>query len=124
MKKILVVDDDLAIQEILSKIITEKTDFKVFAAEDGEVALDQIENDPPDLILLDVILPRINGLAFLMLLRKMESAKNIPVIFMSGQMVDENFKKESIELGAVDFIEKPFKHSLLLEKINSILSTD
>jgi len=119
MKKILVVDDSFAIQEIITYYFTKHTDYKVISAEDGEIGLDQVENDPPDIIILDVILPRINGLAFLSELRKIEGAKNIPVIMISGKMFDDAIKEEGFSLGAIDFLEKPINLSALHERINA-----
>ena len=81
-----------------------------------------MKNDPPDLIILDVIMPRINGLALLKDLKKMDTARDIPVILISGIMNDEITKKEGLALGAVDFIEKPLDLQYLLDKVNSILS--
>lgn len=124
MKRILIVDDEVELQNLLSVYITEKTEYKVYTAEDGEIALDQMKNTVPDLIILDVMLPRINGIAFLKDLRKMEETKDIPVILMSGIMVDEGFKEEGFILGAVDYIEKPLDLEYLVERINSILSPE
>ena len=115
MKTILCVEDDLAIQEIISDYFSMKTSYKVVTAEDGEIALDQISNSPPDLILLDVVLPRINGLAFLQDIRRIESAKDIPVIFISGEMIDETDKELGLKLGAVAYFEKPIDFPELLK---------
>ena len=122
MKKILVVDDSITIQKVITKFFLKRTSYKIITAEDGEIALDQVKNDPPDFIILDIVLPRINGIAFLRDLRKMETTKNIPVILISGEMVDEGIKKEGLALGAVDFIEKPMDMQYLLDKVNSFLS--
>ena len=122
MKTILCVEDDLAIQEIISDYFSMKTSYKVVTAEDGEIALDQISNSPPDLILLDVVLPRINGLAFLQDIRRIESAKDIPVIFISGEMIDETDKELGLKLGAVAYFEKPIDFPELLKTVNSILA--
>src|SRR4030042_270202 len=107
MKKILLIDDDLSVQQTISDFFHLRSSYKVYTAEDGEIALDQISHDPPDLILLDILLPRINGLAFLSDLRKSKKAKNIPVICMSGQMVDDEDKKVGYDLGAIDYLLKP-----------------
>lgn len=124
MKKILVVDDSITIQKMISDFLSERTSYKIITAEDGEIALDQVKNDTPDLIILDVILPRINGIAFLSLLRRMKNTKNIPVILISGEMADEGIKKEGLALGAVDYIEKPMDMQYLLDKVNSFLSPE
>ena len=123
-EKNLVVDDSITIQKIISDFLSERTSYKIITAEDGEIALDQVKNDTPDLIILDVILPRINGIAFLSLLRRMKNTKNIPVILISGEMADEGIKKEGLALGAVDYIEKPMDMQYLLDKVNSFLSPE
>ncbi|MFC1490100.1 response regulator transcription factor [Candidatus Latescibacterota bacterium] len=124
MKKILVVDDDPAVQRMVSEYLLKITPFKVFIAEDGEVALDIVKNNPPDFIILDVILPKINGLAFIRDLRKIKNAENIPVILMSGEMVDDGIRQEGLSLGVVDYILKPMDMKYLIEKINSFLSPE
>jgi len=121
MKKILVVDDSIAIQKVITKYFSERSTYQILTAEDGVIALDLVKNNRPDLIILDVILPRINGLAFLCDIRRMETAKNIPVIMISGIMINEEFKKEGLASGEADFIEKPFKMKYLFEKVNSLL---
>lgn len=124
MQRILLVDDDIGIQEAVSQYFSLKSSYQIITAEDGEIALDQIKNNTPDFIILDILLPRINGLALLYDLRKIERAKKIPVIFISGRMIDEEFKKECLALGAVDYFEKPFQMSALLERVKSILQQD
>jgi len=121
MKKILVVDDSITVQKLITKYFSERSTYKIFTAEDGEIALDLLQNDSPDLIILDIILPRINGLAFLYEIRRMETARNIPVIMISGTMIDEEFKKEGLASGAAEFIEKPLNMKYLFEKVNSFL---
>ena len=122
MKTILLVEDDLSVQETISDYFRARTSYRIIAAEDGEIALDQINNSSPDLILLDVLLPRINGLALLQDIRKNDKAKDIPVVFISGEMIDEADKKLGLEFGAVAYFEKPLDFHELLDKVNSILS--
>ena len=78
--------------------------------------------EKPDLILLDVVLPQISGIALFKMLQKNEDTKNIPVIFMTGVFIDDVFKKEGIEMGAVDYVLKPLDFDGLLAKIDSVLS--
>ena len=124
MKKILLVEDNLDVQKVLSEYFLLKTPYKIYTAEDGEVALDIIKNDPPDFIILDVILPKINGLAFIRYLRKIEHARNIPVILMSGEMVDDGIRQEGLSLGVVDYLLKPMDLENLLATVNSYLSPE
>ena len=122
MKKILLVDDDLDVQKLLSELFIRNTSYKVFTAEDGEVALDMVKNDPPDFIILDVVLPKINGLAFIRYLRSIEHTADIPVILVSGEMVDNSIKQEGVALGVVDYLLKPLNLEKLLATVNSYLA--
>ncbi len=124
MKTILIVDDNPDVQETISSFIKSFTNYSVLAVEDGEEALDIVTVNKPDLILLDMMLPRIGGIALYKDLRKMEITKDTPVIFMSGQMKHNVFKKEGIEMGAVDYITKPFDFEYLLNKIKELLGDE
>jgi len=122
MKKILVVDDDVNLSEAIAHYLTNKTDYKIIVAEDGDVAWDLIQMEAPDLILLDVVLPQISGIALFKMLQQNEKMKDTPVLFMTGVFIDDVFKKEGIEMGAMDYILKPFSFKDLLGKVNTILS--
>lgn len=122
MQVILIVDDDPNILEILSDLINENTEYKTVVAEDGEAALDIIYNMPPDLILMDMMMPRISGMALLGQLKSSEKTKHIPVICISGEMTHETFIREGKALGAEDYITKPLDMTYLLDMINSLLN--
>jgi len=92
VKTILIVDDDPAIQQLISAYINDFTDYKAIVAEDGEAALDIIIENSPDLIIIDMLMPRIGGIALYSDFRKLEQSKNTPVIFMSGALTDEVFQ--------------------------------
>ena len=109
---------------MITDFFSSRTSYKLITAEDGEIALDLIQNDPPDLIILDVVLPRINGIALLHDLRKIKATENTPVIMISGEMIDEHFKRQGFELGAADYLEKPFDLEYLLNKVNSLLAPE
>ena len=124
MKKILLVDDEAGIRNSISRFIRRKSSYKLITAEDGETALDKIRNDSPDLIVLDVMMPGMDGLSLLYELKKSENLKDIPVILISGKVTDEDAIKTCLDFGAVDYLVKPFEESKLLEIINSILERD
>ena len=124
MKKILLVDDEAGIRNSISRFIRRKSSYKLITAEDGETALDKIRDDSPDLIVLDVMMPGMDGLSLLYELMKSENLKDIPVILISGKVTDEDAKKTCLDFGAVDYLVKPFEESKLLEIINSILERD
>lgn len=124
MKVILIVDDDPGILETLSHLINENTEYKTVVAEDGEVALDIITNMPPDLILMDMMMPRIGGMALLSQLKSSKSTKHIPIICISGEMTHETFIREGKALGADDYLIKPLDSVYLLDKINALLNKE
>lgn len=116
---ILLVDDDLMNLKILSSLLGEE--YNLMVAHGGKQALDFIEEGQlPDLILLDIMMPDLDGYSVCTLLKSEEATKDIPVIFISavGQSVDE---EEGLSLGAVDFIKKPFVPSIVLARVNTQL---
>lgn len=120
-KKILIVEDE----EMLSKVLVEqfeKAGFDVEAAFDGEKALKSLEKSKPDLVLLDIILPKINGFDVLKAIKENPDTQDIPVIMISNLGRDEDIK-QSIKLGAVDYYIKA-QHPIfeIIEKVSNFLS--
>ena len=115
-QKILIVDDDENIAELVSLYLTKEC-FGTKIANDGEAALAAAKAYQPDLVLLDIMLPGIDGYEVLRELRKTSS---IPVILLSAK--GETFDKVlGLELGADDYIMKPFAMTVLLAKIQALL---
>lgn len=113
--KIFVVDDQRMNLEILSRIL--QPDYKISTARSGEEALKKLqEEDLPDLILLDIIMPGMSGFDVLAALKESEHTKPIPVIIITGLETVEDEEKGFI-LGAVDYITKPFNKSLVKARI-------
>ena len=115
--KILIVEDE----EILAKVLEEKfsnSGFKVSIASDGEAVLPLAKKNKPDMILLDIILPKIDGIEVLTRLKEDEDLKNIPVIMLSNLNEDEKIK-QALSLGAVDYMTK-IQHPIneVIEKVN------
>ncbi|MCL2443434.1 MAG: response regulator [Treponema sp.] len=105
MNSLFIVDDDVMILTELTYIL--RNEYKIYTAKDGTSALEKIEKYQPDLVLLDVLLPDMNGFDILCTLKKSESTKNIPVIFITGISETEH-ESEGLAIGAVDYIRKPF----------------
>jgi DNA-binding response OmpR family regulator len=103
-KKILVVDDEPAVREIYSKEFS-KSGFKVSLAEDGEEGLLKAGKERPNLILLDVMLPKMSGIDVLKALKKNELTKKIPVLMLSN-LGEEQIIKEGFVLGADGYLLK------------------
>lgn len=119
-KTILVVEDNVNERITLVDILTEKG-YKVVEAADGEEGLKKINEERPDLILLDILIPKINGYNFLKSLKLDESTKNIPVITVTAKAgMEELFATE----GIVGYIIKPFDNEILLEKIKNTLEQE
>ena len=117
---ILVVDDNPKNLNLLFGVL-EKTKYDVLFASDGQSCLDLIEKEWPDLILLDVMMPGIDGFETCRRLKANKETKDIPVIFMTAlsETVD---KVKGMELGAVDYITKPFQPEEVLARIKTHLT--
>ncbi len=113
IKKILIVDDDPTFMLLLSRYLTENG-YQVLSSSDGEEALKKLEVEHPDLILLDVVMPKVNGYDFLFQMRKIEGVLSIPIIVLTckTELVDI-FKVEGVR----EYLIKPFPQKELLEKI-------
>ncbi|OGR96961.1 MAG: hypothetical protein A2902_05530 [Elusimicrobia bacterium RIFCSPLOWO2_01_FULL_64_13] len=118
-KKILVVDDEIHITTLL-KITLELNGYSVAVARDGMEALEKVPTESPDLILLDIKMPRMNGWQVCEKLKSDESTKNIPVIMVTA-FSQKEARERSIALGASDFIGKPFESPVLLDRIKKVL---
>jgi len=117
-RKILIVDDEIHILELL-KYNLENTGYEVSEAESGEEALEKL-NASVDLVILDLMLPGIDGLEVLKRIRFNESLKNIPVIMLTAKN-EEIDAVLGLEMGADDYIGKPFRVRELLARIKAVL---
>lgn len=116
MTKILVVDDEKPISDII-KFNLEKEDYEVVTAFDGEEALEKVETEDPDLVVLDVMLPKIDGLEVMREIRKTHS---MPVIMVTAKE-DEIDKVLGLEMGADDYVTKPFSNRELVARVKANL---
>jgi signal transduction histidine kinase len=117
---ILIVDDTPANISVLMAFL-EKNEFDVMVAEDGAMALQTVQYSNPDLILLDIMMPNMDGYEACEKLKKDPKTMNIPIIFMTA-LSDTGEKVKGLELGAVDFITKPFKNEEVLARIRTHIS--
>ena len=116
MKKILIVDDEKDIVETLSFILKAKG-YECICAYDGEEGLNLAKTQNPDIVILDVMMPKINGYKICRLLKFDNRYKNIPIIMVTARSQQED-KAIGEETGADEYITKPFEFAELLEKIN------
>lgn len=114
-ESILIVDDTPANLQLLAQILSE-LGYKVRMAQDGIMALMSIESSPPDLILLDIMMPKLNGYEVCSKLKASAQTKDIPIIFISA--LNEVFDKvKAFEVGGVDYITKPFQAQEVLARV-------
>ncbi|NOK63116.1 MAG: Adenylate cyclase [Chloroflexi bacterium AL-W] len=117
--QILVVDDEIAIVELLSRFLT-REGHQVITATNGVEALEKVRQHPPDLILLDVVMPGMDGFTLCQQLKENEETALIPITMLTGQD-DYGYRTRGIESGADDFLSKPFEPSILRARIRSQL---
>ncbi|NWF52064.1 MAG: response regulator [Nitrospirae bacterium] len=118
-KKILVVDDELDLVETI-RFQLETEGFNVITAYNGEDALNLARTENPDLILLDIMLPKLDGYKVCRLLKFDEKYKNIPIIMLTAR-AQEKDKIIGLETGANEYVTKPFDMDRLLEKVKTYL---
>ena len=118
-KRILVVDDEIYIVHILEFTLTMEG-YEVLTAADGEEALRKIEQERPDLVVVDIMMPKLDGYEVCRRVRQDEEFQHLPVILLSakGRPID---RETGLEVGADDYIVKPFSPRRLLEKIRDLL---
>lgn len=121
-KKILIVDDDPRIVELLS-LRLRKNNYDVITAYDGYECVQLAELESPDLILLDVKMPRKGGIHAFEILQSTHTTEMIPVIFITA-FPNPEVKKQVMKMGAKDFISKPYDGNVVMEKIKTILNNN
>lgn len=115
-KTILIVEDEYQIREDIVTLF-EINNFRVLSAGNGRIALDIIENDLPDIIISDVMMPEMNGFEFLKEIQKKPVLASIPFLFLTAKTY-KNDLREGMNLGADDYITKPFDFNELLSAVN------
>ena len=117
-KKILVVDDE----PIILKVVTfrlQKMGYDIVTAIDGLEAVEVTKKEKPDLIILDVVLPGMNGLEVCKTIKKDDKLKNTPIILLTASL--ENLEEKAKECNADDYSLKPFDPEVLMEKIKKFI---
>ncbi len=119
--KILIVEDEPHINRLIELVLISGGYYKIRKAYDGQEALDLINQDKPDLILMDVMIPEINGLALCKIIKGNPVLKSIQVIMLTAKKLEEDVLN-GFESGAIDYITKPFRNKILLARINAHLN--
>lgn len=119
MSKILIVDDEKDIVDLISYNL-EKDGFSTAKAYDGEAVLDIVKKQNPDLIILDLMLPKMNGLDVCRAIRYNPKTAGLPIIMLTAKG-DEIDKVTGLEIGADDYVTKPFSVKELIARVRSVL---
>jgi len=117
--RVMAVDDDHVIRGLL-EVNLEMEGHEVVMAVDGQDALAKVRSDPPDLILLDVMMPNVNGWQVAEELKSDEATRDIPIIFLSARAMDADVRKGT-SLGVESYVTKPFDPIDLMELIDRLL---
>ena len=122
MKKILIVDDEPNIVMSLEYTF-KKNNFEVFIARDGQEALEILKNQLPDLVILDVMMPMVDGFATLEQIKKDERLRHCKVIFLSAKNKEKDIEK-GLSLGANLYVTKPFSIKKLVEQVQELIQPE
>jgi two-component system, OmpR family, response regulator len=118
--KLLIVDDEKDTVDML-KDIFEAENYEVETANDGPECLEKLENYTPDMILLDIMMPKMNGWMLFLNLQKNPKLRKIPVMVISAKPLSEESQNKVTLLGVKDYIIKPFDIQTLTEKVKEII---
>ncbi len=117
-EKIVAVDDSGIVLKMLIKVLGEKYDLHAFSG--GRRALQFLKTQRPDLIILDIDMPEINGYEMLKMIKEKEDLKDVPVIFLTSNN-DRNHVVKAVAGGAKDYVVKPIDEEILTEKVRALL---
>lgn len=118
-KRILICDDDPAILRVL-QVNLEVEGYETLLAHNGEEALEIADRDKPDLIILDIMMPRLDGYQTCERLKAADTTKDIPVVFLSAKAQESDIQKGK-EYGVAAYLTKPFDPDTLVETIEQLL---
>ncbi len=116
--KILVVEDEVTLAMIIKETLEEKEDFDVYTAENGEVGLQKFHSLSPDIIIADVMMPKIDGFEMVQLIR--QSDEDIPILMLSARSSVNDVVK-GFETGCNDYLKKPFGMNELIVRVKALL---
>ena len=119
MRRVLIIEDDRDIVELV-RYNLEKEGFQVSSAEDGITALAQVKKTPPDLIVLDLMLPRLPGLEICKEIRRDQSIPRLPILMLTARG-EEADRVVGLEIGADDYVTKPFSPRELVARVKALL---
>ena len=118
-KKVLIVDDEPTVRQLVRRMLSKN--YTVLEAQDGAEAVDTARSQKPDIILMDILMPRMDGLTACYAIKTDETTKEIPVVMLTAIGYDLNKKLSEDVMGADGYITKPFSSQTLLEAIRQLL---
>jgi DNA-binding response OmpR family regulator len=119
MQKILVVEDDQKTADLI-RLYLERNGYEAMVVHNGRVGLEMAQSQPPDLIILDLMLPGLGGLDICHSLRRGPTTKHIPIIMLTAKSTEDD-KLEGLYLGADDYVTKPFSPRELMARVKAVL---
>jgi len=119
MKRVLVVDDEVGALTLIG-IMLDRGGFQVVKAQNATQALAVLDKEPPDLIILDVMMPGMNGVDLCRTIRGRSEGGNLPILILSARG-DAETVMQSMDAGATDYLPKPILHHDLVSKVRSML---
>lgn len=119
-KKMLFIDDNEELADIM-QLIFERRSFEFYSTELGKEGIKMAEDVEPDVIILDIGLPDIEGFDVCKKIKENKRGERVPIIFITGKYFSEGDKEKGLKLGAEDFLIKPFDPDKLIARINKIL---
>ncbi|MCL4523250.1 MAG: response regulator, partial [Acidobacteria bacterium] len=119
MTRILIIEDDRDIIELV-RYNLEQEGFSLVSARDGLGGLEQVKKSPPDLLLLDLMLPKLSGLEICKAIRRDEKLNRLPILMLTARG-DESDRVIGLELGADDYVTKPFSPRELVARVKALL---
>ena len=119
-KKILIIDDDEEHVDVTSKVLTHIGKFSVVASSDSEKALETIRNEKPDLVLLDIMMPRVDGFTICKGIKDSPDLQHVKIIVYSAKIFEAD-KKKALRLGADAYISKVIESNKLIDQVNQLL---
>ena len=120
MSKIAIIEDDCDIRTVLRLSLKGAGFSKIYEAERGDTGLKMVLNEKPDLVLLDIMLPGMDGLSVCREIRSSQSIATTPIIILTAKAAEDDIVR-GLELGADDYITKPFSKAILLARIKAAL---
>ena len=120
MPKVLVIDDDPVIVHLL-RVNFEIEGFEVVCAADGKEGFERAKADRPDVVLSDIMMPRMDGLALLRALKAHANTRALPVILLSAKAQNAEVQ-QGLDAGADDYVTKPFDPLELIDRVNAVLA--